>query len=54
MKMPGGGPNYRVQRCNRCSMYWNRDVNAARNMRVLFVYEQENHNQRMLQFERPN
>ena len=54
MKMPGGGPNYRVQRCNRCSMYWNRDVNAARNMRALFVYEQENHNQRMLQFERPN
>jgi transposase len=43
----------RVQRCNNCNKYWNRDVNAARNMRALYVYQRDNNGARIPAFKRP-
>jgi transposase len=48
-----GRVNWRVQRCNNCGVYWNRDVNAARNMRALYVYQRDNNGARIPAFERP-
>jgi hypothetical protein len=48
-----GRVNWRVQRCNSCGVYWNRDVNAARNMRALYVYQRDNNGARIPAFERP-
>ena len=55
MKIPGSGrTNMRIQRCKNCKTYWNRDVNAARNMRALFVHQRDNNGARIPEFDRPN
>ena len=49
----GQRKDIRVQRCNNCNKYWNRDVNAARNMRALFVHARDNNGERIPAFKRP-
>lgn len=42
-----------VVKCDYCSTVWNRDVNAARNMRYLFIYMAMHGNERPEAFRRP-
>ena len=42
-----------VVKCDYCSMVWNRDVNAARNMRYLFIYMAMHGNERSEAFRKP-
>ena len=38
VKKEGGGTMWTVKRCKQCHTTWNRDVNAARNMRLLYLH----------------
>jgi transposase len=42
-----------VLKCDYCSAVWNRDVNAARNMRYLFIYMAMHGNESLEAFRRP-
>jgi len=53
MKTKSKKQNVRVQYCRRCNQYWNRDVNAALNMRALYVYQRDNDGAQMPAFKRP-
>lgn len=41
---------YAVKRCELCLITWNRDVNAARNIREVFLYRNQNHGERIPEF----
>ncbi|KAI3660701.1 hypothetical protein MP638_001141, partial [Amoeboaphelidium occidentale] len=44
------GKKWRVKICPICKIYWNRDVNAASNIRQIFLFMNGNNGQRPMQF----
>jgi len=46
----GGKSSWRLKQCARCEVYWNRDVNAALNIRSVFLYKNEHEGERPVNF----
>jgi hypothetical protein len=48
----GGRRQWRLKRCGRCGIFWNRDVVAALNIRSVFMYMNDHGGQRPINFVR--
>jgi hypothetical protein len=46
----GGKSSWRLKQCQRCEIYWNRDVNAALNIRSIFLYKNDHDGERPVNF----